>query len=46
MYSEQTKDISRGEQNNTLMEEVFSKQNMLMILKRVEKNKGAPAVGL
>ena len=39
MYPAQTKDKSRGEQNNDLMEEVLSRQNMLKALKRVEKNK-------
>jgi group II intron reverse transcriptase/maturase len=42
MYTAQTKDKSRGEQNNDLMEEVLSRQNMLKALRRVEKNKGAP----
>jgi retron-type reverse transcriptase len=44
MYPAQTKDESHGEQNNDLMEEVLSKQNMLKALKRVEKNKGAPGI--
>ena len=44
MYPAQTKGKSRGEQNNDLMEEVLSKQNMLKALKRVEKNKGAPGI--
>jgi len=44
MYPAQTKDKSRGEQNNDLMEEVLSKQNMLKALRRVEKNKGAPGI--
>ncbi len=41
IYPAQTKGKSRG-QNNDLMEEVLSKQNMLKALRRVEKNKGAP----
>jgi len=44
MYPAQTQDKSRGEQNNGLMEEVVSKQNMLKTLRRVEKNKGAPGI--
>jgi len=44
MYPAQTKDKSRGEQNNDLMEEVLSRQNMLKALRRVEKNKGAPGI--
>jgi len=44
MYPAQTKDGSRGEQNNDLMEEVLSRQNMLKALRRVEKNKGAPGI--
>lgn len=44
MYSAQTKGKSRGEQNNDLMEEVLSRQNMLKALRRVEKNKGAPGI--
>ena len=44
MYPVQTKDESRGEQNNDLIEEVVSRQNMLKALKRVEKNKGAPGI--
>ena len=44
MYPAQTKDKSRGEQNNDLMEEALSKQNMLKALRRVEKNKGAPGI--
>jgi group II intron reverse transcriptase/maturase len=44
MYPAQTKSKSRGEQNNDLMEEVLSRQNMLKALKRVEKNKGAPGI--
>lgn len=44
MYSAQTKGKSRGEQNNDLMEEVVSRQNMLKALRRVEKNKGAPGI--
>jgi RNA-directed DNA polymerase len=43
-YPAQTKDESRGEQNNDLMEEVVSRQNMLKALRRVEKNKGVPGV--
>jgi len=39
MYPAQTKGKSRGEQNNDLMEEVLSRQNMLKALRRVEKNK-------
>ena len=42
MCPAQTKDKSHGEQNNDLMEEVLSRQNMLKALRRVEKNKGAP----
>ena len=44
MYPAQIKGKSRGEQNNDLMEEVLSKQNMLKVLRRVEKNKGAPGI--
>jgi len=44
MYPAQTKDESRGEQNNDLIEEVLSRQNMLKALRRVEKNKGAPGI--
>jgi len=44
MYPAQTKGKSHGEQNNDLMEEVLSRQNMLKALKRVEKNKGAPSI--
>ena len=44
MYPAQTKSKSRGEQNNDLMEEVVSRQNMLKALRRVEKNKGAPGI--
>jgi len=43
-YPAQTKSKSRGEQNNDLMEEVVSRQNMLKALRRVEKNKGVPGV--
>jgi len=43
-YPAQTKGKSHGEQNNDLMEEVLSKQNMLKALRRVEKNKGAPGI--
>ena len=44
MYLAQAKGKSRGEQNNNLIEEVLSRQNMLKALKRVEKNKGAPGI--
>jgi group II intron reverse transcriptase/maturase len=44
MYPAQTRGKSHGEQNNDLMEEVLSKQNMLKALRRVEKNKGAPGI--
>lgn len=44
MYPAQTKGKSRGEQNNDLMEEVLSRQNMLKALRRVEKNKGASGI--
>jgi group II intron reverse transcriptase/maturase len=44
MYPVQTKDKSHGEQNNDLMEEVLSRQNMLKALRRVEQNKGAPGI--
>jgi len=44
MYPVQTKDKSRGEPNNDLMEEVVSKQNMLKALRSVEKNRGAPGI--
>jgi len=44
MYPAQTKGKSRGEQNNDLMEEVLSRQNMLKALRRVEKNKGTPGI--
>jgi group II intron reverse transcriptase/maturase len=44
MYPAQTKGKSRGKQNNDLMEEVLSRQNILKALRRVEKNKGAPGV--
>ena len=44
MYPAQTKGESRGEQNDDLMEEVLSRQNMLKALRRVEKNKGAPGI--
>ena len=44
MYPAQTKGKSHGEQDNDLMEEVLSRQNMLKALKRVEKNKGAPGI--
>jgi len=43
MYPAQTKGKSHGE-NNDLMEEVLSRQNMLKVLRRVEKNKGAPGI--
>ena len=39
MYPAQTKDKSHGEQNNDLMEEVLSRQNMLKALRRVKTNK-------
>jgi hypothetical protein len=44
MYPAQTKGKSHGEQNNDLMEEVLSRQNMLKALRKVEKNKGAPGM--
>jgi len=45
MYPAQTKvGKSHGEQNNDLMVEVLSRQNMLKALRRVEKNKGAPGI--
>ena len=44
IYPAQTKGNSYGEQNNDLMEEVLSKQNMLKALRRVEKNKGTPSI--
>ena len=44
MYPAQTRGKSRGEQNNDLMEEVLSRQNMLKALRRVEKNKGASGI--
>jgi retron-type reverse transcriptase len=44
MYQAQTKGKSHGNQNNDLMEEVVSKQNMLKALRRVKKNKGAPGI--
>jgi retron-type reverse transcriptase len=44
MYPAQTKGKSRGEQNNDLMEEVLSRQNMLKALRKVEKNEGAPGI--
>jgi len=44
MYPAQTKDKSHGEQNNDLMEEVLSRQNMLKALRRVKKNKGASGI--
>jgi len=44
MYPAQTRDESRGEQNNDLMEEVLSRQNMLKALRSVKKNKGAPGI--
>ena len=44
MYPAQTKDKSHGEQNNDLMEEVLSRQNMLKALRRVKTNKGAPGI--
>jgi len=40
MYPAQAKGKSHREQNNDLMEEVLSRQNMLKALKRVENNKG------
>ena len=43
-YPAQTKGQSHGEQNNDLMREVLSRQNMLKALRRVEKNKGAPGM--
>ena len=43
-YPAQTKGKSHGEQDNDLMEEVLSRQNMLKALRRVEKNKGAPGI--
>ena len=43
-YPAQTKGKSHGEQNNDLMEEVLSRQNMLKALRRVEKNKGTPGI--
>jgi len=43
-YPAQTKGQSHGEQNNDLMREVLSRQNMLKALRRVEKNKGAPGI--
>jgi len=44
MYPAQTKGKFRGEQNNDLMKEVLSRQNMLKALRRVEKNKRAPGI--
>ena len=44
MYPAQTRGKSHGEQDNDLMEEVLSRQNMLKALRRVEKNKGAPGI--
>ncbi len=44
MYPAQTRGKSHGEQNNDLMEEVLSRQNMLKALRRIEKNKGAPGI--
>jgi len=44
MYPAQTKGKSHGEQDNDLMEEVLSRQNMLKALRRVEQNKGAPGI--
>ena len=44
MYPAQTRGKSHGEQNNDLMEEVVSRQNMLKALRRVEKNKGASGI--
>jgi len=44
MYTVQIKGKSRGEQDNDLMEEVLSRQNMLKALRRVKKNKGAPGI--
>jgi len=44
MYPAQTRGKSHGEQNNDLMEEVLSRQNMIKALRRVEKNKGAPGI--
>jgi len=44
MYPAQTRSKSRGEQNNDLMEEVLSRQNILKALIRVEKDKGAPGI--
>ena len=44
MYPAQTKGKSHGEQNNDLMEEVVSRQNMIKALMRGEKNKGTPGI--
>ena len=44
MYPAQTKGKSHGEQNNDLMAEALSRQNMLKALRRIEKNKGAPGI--
>jgi len=44
MYPAQTKGKFRGEQNNDLMKEVLSRQNMLKALRRVERNKRAPGI--
>ena len=44
MYPVQTRGKSHREQNNDLMEEALSRQNMLKALRRVEKNKGAPGI--
>ena len=44
IYPAQTKGKFHREQNNDLMEEVLSRQNMLKTLRRVKKNKGAPGI--
>jgi len=44
MYPAQTRGKSHREQNNDLIKEVLSRQNMLKALRRVEQNRGAPGI--
>jgi RNA-directed DNA polymerase len=40
----QPKNTSRGRDGNSLMEKVLDRQNLLLALRRVEENKGAPGI--
>ena len=44
MYPAQTRSKSFEKQNNDLMEKALFRRNMLKVLRRVEKNKGAPDI--